>query len=168
MPNMPLPSAVPTRVRVAGFWQRSLGAIVDGAILVAVFAVLFGLCALVIGEPIPRLSQLGPDYFIELALNGSALTQAGLFLFCVCTFLYFFIFHATRGQSPGQRLCGMRVIDAYGQAPSLRVSLFRTLVGLPSILLFAIGHIWIGFDREKRSLHDWLADTYVIRVEGDP
>jgi uncharacterized RDD family membrane protein YckC len=28
----------------------------------------------------------------------------------------------------------------------------------------ALGFLWIGFDREKRGLHDWLADTYVVRA----
>jgi uncharacterized RDD family membrane protein YckC len=24
--------------------------------------------------------------------------------------------------------------------------------------------LWIGFDREKRGLHDWIADTYVVKA----
>jgi uncharacterized RDD family membrane protein YckC len=162
---MSLPSPASERVRVAGFWRRSLAAFVDGAILIAVFSLLFGLCAIVLGQPLPRLSQIGPDYLVDVALGGNALAEAGLVLLIVFSFLYFFIFHATRGQTPGQRLCGMRVINGYGESPSLRCALFRTLASLPSLFMFALGHLWIGFDKEKRGLHDWLADTYVIRVE---
>jgi uncharacterized RDD family membrane protein YckC len=28
--------------------------------------------------------------------------------------------------------------------------------------------LWIAFDREKRGLHDRLADTYVITIERSP
>ena len=27
-----------------------------------------------------------------------------------------------------------------------------------------LGFLWIGFDSEKRGLHDWIAGTYVIRA----
>jgi uncharacterized RDD family membrane protein YckC len=26
-----------------------------------------------------------------------------------------------------------------------------------------LGFLWIGFDSEKRGLHDWIAGTYVVR-----
>jgi len=25
--------------------------------------------------------------------------------------------------------------------------------------------LWIGFDREKRALHDWVAGTYVVLAQ---
>ena len=55
------------------------------------------------------------------------------------------------------------MIDVYGERPSfarigLRVGGY--LVGLCTLFL---GFLWIGFDAEKRGLHDWIAGTYVIR-----
>ena len=35
------------------------------------------------------------------------------------------------------------------------------LAGLATAFL---GFLWIGFDAEKRGLHDWIAGTYVIRA----
>jgi uncharacterized RDD family membrane protein YckC len=150
------------RVRVAGFWRRLAAGAIDASILGLVYAVLGTLGALVTRHPLPRLSQLGPDYLVDLAFNGSVLAEAGLILLGILGLLYFFIFHTLRGQTPGKRLCRVRVIDAFGESPAPARSLLRTLAYLPSLLCLALGFFWIGFDREKRGLHDWLADTYVI------
>ena len=69
---------------------------------------------------------------------------------------------ATRGQTPGKQLLGLIVIDAYGERPSLLKTLLRTVGYAVSVLPFSLGFLWIGFDREKRALHDWLAGTYVV------
>src|SRR6185436_4045317 len=109
--------------------------------------------------------QLGPDYLVDVAVNGDLLAVIGLGLFAVVCFLFFFVFQALRGQTPGQGLLGIRVIDCFGQTPSPARALARTAAFLHSWALFALGVVWIAFDREKRGLHDRLADTYVITVD---
>ncbi len=154
-------------VRVAGFWRRALAGVVDGVILVVVFAILDVAVSLILRQPLPRLSQLGPDYLLDVALSGDALALVGLSVLGILGFLYFFIFHAARGQTPGKRLLRMRVVDGYGERPSLWRAFLRTLGYLPSTFFLLLGFVWIGFDREKRALHDRLADTYVISDGGD-
>jgi uncharacterized RDD family membrane protein YckC len=149
-------------VRVAGFWRRALAGGLDAALLSTVLALCDAGVALALGQPMPRLSQLGPDFLVDVAVNGSTLAEVGLTLAALVGFLYFFIFHALGGRTPGKRLCGLRVIDGYGRAPSVGRALGRTAAYGASALLLALGFLWIGFDREKRGLHDWLADTYVI------
>jgi uncharacterized RDD family membrane protein YckC len=153
------------RVRVAGFWLRLIAGVLDAAILAFFFVVLDVMVALILRHPLPRLGQLGPDYLVDVAVNGDALAVVGLVVLAMLGFLYFFIFHALRGQTPGKRAVRVRVIDAYGRRPSLGRALVRTAAYLPSLLVLALGFFWIGFDREKRGLHDWVADTYVIRGE---
>jgi uncharacterized RDD family membrane protein YckC len=150
---------------VAGFWRRAAAGLLDGFVLTAVFLVLDMLVTVLLGHPLPRLKQLGPDYLVDVAVNGDLLAEIGLGLFAVVCFLYFFVFSALRGQTPGQALVGIRVVDGYGQTPSLGRALARTAAFLPSWALFALGVVWIAFDREKRGLHDRLADTYVITIE---
>jgi uncharacterized RDD family membrane protein YckC len=152
------------RVRVAGFWRRLVAGAVDGFVLASVFGMLATLAALVLRHPLPRLGQIGPDYLVDVAVNGGALAEAALALFAILGFLYFFLFTALRGQTLGKHLVRVRVIDGYGQRPSLVKSLIRTAAYLPSLVLLALGFLWIGFDREKRGLHDHLADTYVVRA----
>jgi uncharacterized RDD family membrane protein YckC len=150
------------RVRVAGFWRRASSGSVDAIVLAAVFIVLDVCVAVILRQPLPRLSQLGPDYLVDVAINGDLLADVGLALFGLLAFLYFFVFHALRGQTPGQALLNVFVIDAYGQRHSPLRALGRTAAYLPSWGLLALGILWIAFDREKRGLHDWLADTYVV------
>jgi uncharacterized RDD family membrane protein YckC len=157
-------AVAPVRVRVAGFWRRLAAAIVDTTVLVSVFTILSTLVAVVLRHPLPRFSQLGPDYVVDMAVNGGVLAEAGVAMLVILGFLYFFLFTALRGQTFGKHLMRVKVIDAFGERPSIVRSLLRTAAYLPSLLLLALGFLWIGFDREKRGLHDWLADTYVVKA----
>ena len=159
-------SGIPERrVRVVGLWRRLGAAIVDGVLLVPVMALLAVATAALGGRPVRGLSELGPSYLVELAVDGGAAGVASLLMAFVVAFLYFFIFHATRGQTPGQRLLGMRVVDGWGERPSVPRALWRTAACWVSLLGGGLGFLWAAFDREKRALHDWLAGTYVIAVE---
>jgi uncharacterized RDD family membrane protein YckC len=80
--------------------------------------------------------------------------------------IYLLAFHAMAGRTPGMRLLRLRVIDVYGDPPSVIRAVVRTAGYLACFITFSLGFIWIGFDREKRGLHDWLAGTYVIRAGG--
>ena len=152
------------RVRVAGFWRRLAAGIVDMIVLSSVFGILATLVALILRHPLPRLSQLGPDYIVDMAVNGGIFAEAALAMLAILGFLYFFLFTTLRGQTFGKHMMRVRVIDAYGERPSMMRALVRTVAYLPSLVLLALGFLWIGFDREKRGLHDWIADTYVVNA----
>lgn len=158
----PASTVAPLRVRVAGFWRRTGAGLVDAIVLSLVFLVLQLGVAAVLDQPLPRLSQIGPDYLLDAAVSGSPLAEIAAVVFLVVVFTYFFVFHATQGQTLGKRLFRIRVIDAYGARPTFARTLVRTMAYAPSALLLTLGFVWIGVDREKRGLHDWLADTYVI------
>jgi len=152
------------RVRVAGFWRRLAAGIVDMIVLSSVFGILATLVALILRHPLPRLSQLGPDYIVDMAVNGGIFAEAALAMLAILGFLYFFLFTTLRGQTFGKHMMRVKVIDAYGERPSMMRALVRTVAYLPSLVLLALGFLWIGFDREKRGLHDWIADTYVVNA----
>lgn len=180
--GVPLPSAItqpnqhdteahfgydvePARFRAAGLFRRAAAAFVDLALLLPVCA-LFGLTlCLIFKQPIPRLAELSPDLLIAALLDGNAASEALLALSGILFFLYFFVFHAARGQTPGKKLLGLRVIDAYGARPGLLRTLLRTVAYVLSLAPCSLGFLWIGFDRERRALHDWVAGTYVVRAQ---
>lgn len=157
-------AVAPVRVSVAGFWRRLAAGCVDMLVLTSVFTILATLVAVILRHPLPRVGQLGPDYVVDMAVNGGVLAEAGLALLAILGFLYFFLFTALRGQTFGKHLLRVKVIDAYGERPSIMRALVRTIAYLPSLALLALGFLWIGFDREKRGLHDWIADTYVVKA----
>lgn len=152
----------PPRFRVAGFWRRGLAVLVDLLILTPVLLAAGAVLAFLFDRPLPRFAELGPDLIVSTVVEGSALGEAVLALSAILVLLYFFIFHAIRGQTPGKRLLGVMVIDTFGERPGLARTLLRTTGSVLSALLFSLGFLWIGFDREKRALHDWLAGTYVV------
>jgi uncharacterized RDD family membrane protein YckC len=159
------PYVEPERFRAAGLLRRAAAVVVDLALLLPVCG-LFGLTlCLLFKQPIPRLAELSPDLLIAALLDGNAASEALLALSGILFFLYFFVFHAARGQTPGKKLLGLRVIDAYGARPGLLRTLLRTASYLLSLLPCSLGFLWIGFDRERRALHDWVAGTYVVRVQ---
>ena len=151
------------RVWVAGFWRRLLAALIDATIVGLVALPLCALVAVSLGRPMPRLGQLGPDVWLDALLGGDPLLRALGILIGVSFLIYLFVFHGLRGQTLGERLLSLRVIDGFGAKPSMLRALCRTLLYVPSLLLFGGGILWIAVDREKQGLHDWLADTYVIR-----
>jgi uncharacterized RDD family membrane protein YckC len=150
------------RFRVAGFWRRALAGGVDALLLVPLVLLFGGATVAAGGHALPRASELGLGYAVDLALSGGAAGLAALLMAAIVVALYFFIFHWLRGQTPGKRLCGLRVIDAWGERPTAARALLRTAAVVPSVALFSLGLVWIGFDREKRGLHDWIAGTYVV------
>ena len=155
------------RVRVVGLWRRLAAAALDGVLLVPVMTLLAVATAALGGRPVRSVHELGPGYLVELAVDGGAAGAAALVMAGIVGFLFFFIFHALRGQTPGQRLLGMRVVDGWGVRPSWPRALLRTAVCFLSLFGAGLGLLWAAFDREKRALHDWLAGTYVIATRFD-
>jgi uncharacterized RDD family membrane protein YckC len=156
------------RVRAAGLVRRALAAAIDGALLVGLFVVLQALASVLVGKGLPRLGQLGPGGLLDAVLGGSGVAAVGLALFALLAGGYLLLLHTGPGQTLGKRALGIRVIDGFGQPLGLGRSTLRLLALVPSAGLAGLGLLWIGFDRERRAVHDRLADTHVVRVSVDP
>ena len=142
-----------------GFWLRSMAFATDHVILlflVAIFVVL-GFISLAMGTPggreIPLLRQL--RIVLPLILP----------LVFVLNLAYFTFFHGTWGQTIGKMIFGLRVVRPDGQPLTYFRALARALGYFLSSIPFFLGFLWIGFTSSKRSWHDALADTIVIREE---
>jgi uncharacterized RDD family membrane protein YckC len=82
---------------------------------------------------------------------------------------YFTFFWATTGQTPGDRLLRIRVLDRRtGRPPRPRRAFWRILVLPLSAIPLCAGFLLILFDDERRALHDRLARTVVADVAGEP
>jgi len=153
-----------TRYRVAGFWRRSLASLVDALVLAPLVLAFGGAASAVAGGSLPRLGELGFDYVVRLTIGGGTAGLASLTMGAIVILLYLVLFWTTTGQTLGLRLVRARVIDAYGDAPSLGRAVVRLIALLLSIACFCLGWLWTGFSREKRGLHDLLAGTWVVRA----
>ena len=93
------------------------------------------------------------------ALGGSSFIALGVYLVA---------FWTLTGQTPGMNLMGIRVKDADGKPPGLLRSLAR-LVGLAlAIIPLCAGFVPVLFDRKRRALQDFLAQTVVVESHEEP
>lgn len=150
-------------VHVAGLWRRIAAGVID-SLLVAPIVVLAAYLAIkVTGIEISSWGALRLELLLEIALRGGLAFYGSVALAVLLALLYGFVFISTMGSTPGLRWMRIRVINIYGDRPEWWRVLLRGVGGVVGLLLLGLGMLWIGFDREKRGLHDWLAGTYAIR-----
>jgi uncharacterized RDD family membrane protein YckC len=151
----------------AGFWIRFLAYVIDSVIInIPLAAIGFALiapsltnisCATVAGPFGPRYACTGLDVL------GSAVPLLGLaglilggtyFAFCWTRF----------GRTLGQRVCGIRVVDAATGGPIPAGRAIGRYIGLiVSTWVLYIGLIWAAFDPRKQGWHDKMASTFAVR-----
>ena len=152
-------------VTVAGFWRRVLAAGVDVLVVVPAAFGLALAAGRLAGVSLPDARRTAIDYWLDLAISGEPALWGTVGLVLAIAVIYLFLFHMTVGRTLGMRALGLKVIDVYGEPPSVTRAALRTLGYLASMVTLGLGFVWVGFDSEKRGLHDWIAGTYVIRAD---
>ena len=153
-------------VYVHGFWRRAVAAAIDLAVVLPVAALLGWVASAISGVGLPpmKIGLFDIDLWIDLVLAMDPGLVMAMVLIWAIGLSYLALFHIARGQTLGMRVMKMRIIDAYGESPSPRRCLVRVLGYVVNVATLGLGFLWIGFDSEKRGLHDWIAGTYVVRA----
>ena len=143
------PIAVASPGSYGGFWIRLVAYIID--------AIILGIIGAILSVP------LGVNYSDVNSLNsGAARTSNGIDL--VLSLVYFVGLWTYMGGTIGQRIFGMRVVDATsGQPIGLGKAVIRWLGLLLSFFVCFIGVIWVAFDARKQGWMDKIAGTVVVR-----
>jgi len=167
-PTAPLPgdssappafaAAGPPREALAGFWRRLVSAFLDW-ILVGIVAAAIGDLFGVEGPTPP--SADGDGFNFQLAGTGP---------FILVELAYFTYFHATSaGQSIGNKVLGIRVLDATtGRSLPYARAFVRALVSNLSALPCFLGFFWMLWEPRKRTWHDMVANSLVVRTTFYP
>lgn len=124
----------------AGFWIRLLGVVIDGLLLTVVTGT------------------------VDRIVTGGA--AVGF----VVAGAYFTYFHSTpAGQTLGNRVVGIRVVDAGtgGHLDHVR-ALLRWLMSYVSGIALFIGYLWMLWDPAKQTWHDLVANSYVVKASHHP
>lgn len=156
-------AAAPT-FYAAGFWRRLGAAIVDVAVILPVALILSWLAGQLAGVHLPESRHYGVDFWLDLLLSSDPALLGMLGLLLATAAIYAAIFQITWAATPGMRMLGLVIIDLYGDPPSVLRSIARTAGYLLSVATLGLGFLWIGFDRERRGLHDWLSGTHVVKA----
>lgn len=159
-----------TNIRYAGFFIRTLASFIDTIVL-----------ALPVGFVIYFLS--GGEWFdfatyqqnLQMAMSGNANALSNQpttsfkweLLFEVSVLVVTMLFWKnSKGATPGKKLLHIKVVDTRTfKDISTKQSITRSLGYIPSTLLFCIGFLMVLFRKDKKALHDLLAQTAVIYEE---
>jgi uncharacterized RDD family membrane protein YckC len=141
------------------FWLRVMAIAVDHLILlfvVAIFAAL-GFLAVEMG------TKGGRDIF--LYQQARIVLPILLPLSTILSLTYFTFFHGAWGQTIGKMIFRLRVLRTDGQPLTFARALARTFAYLLSTIPFFLGFLWVAFSLGKRSWHDAIAGTMVVREQ---
>jgi uncharacterized RDD family membrane protein YckC len=144
---MPIGIATPVYFdsrRYAGFWIRTLAAIVDAIILGAI---------------------AGAIAFVLVYADGRMSILRVLAPLLVC-FLYLPAMWSSPMQATlGQSLCRLRVIRLDGRTLSFSCGVLRVFGMILAAAVLGLGYIMVAFNHRKRGMHDIIAGTCVVRAD---
>lgn len=126
-------------VQYGGFWIRFVAVLIDGIVL-------------------------GVAQGIVQALTGNDQAITSLFGL-VSGFLYYSLLHSSEWQATlGKKALGLKVTDLEGRRITFGKAAARYFASLLSAIILLIGYIMAAFDDRKRTLHDRLVGTYVVKA----
>jgi len=136
----------------AGFWIRFGALAIDGFIL--------GIINLVIFIPLGMLVPTSPETPMAIlsVMPVLMLLQYGI----PAAFDTWFV--GKYGATPGKMACKLKIAVADGDRLSYLRALGRHFAKYLSGMIMLIGYIMAAFDDEKRTLHDRICDTRVVRA----
>ena len=150
-----------------GFWKRTVAYIIDiifisiPTTVVAVPLIIWGIFS--IGKSDPA----DPSAAAILLVFGGVLLSGILQI--LSFWLYFAILESGPKQATyGKRWLGMKVVGHDGEKISFARATGRTFSKILSRMICYIGFIMAGTTKRKRALHDYIADTYVVKAEFQP
>lgn len=143
-------------VEKGGFLRRLVAYLIDGVVLYIVNVILIfaGIIAMGIdaseieGGGIEQIKLLLPLYIFGFVIN----------------IFYYTYFHGNTGQTPGKMICRLRVVQTNGEPLGYGKAFLRWIGYIVSWLAFALGFLWVIFDRQKQAWHDKIAGSYVLKL----
>ncbi|MCQ2099514.1 MAG: RDD family protein [Fibrobacter sp.] len=165
--------------RYAGFFVRAAAYFVDNLILSAFgIVILMVLSAMQLAD-LNAISEAMNAYIADPSAEDAMskiLEAPGTHLFLsiwgIVQGIYFIVFTAIKSATPGKKLFKIHVEPAYSISTvsgiakvSWVLSTLRYVASLFTqftLMFYGIGYLVVMIDPKRRSLHDWIARTYVV------
>jgi uncharacterized RDD family membrane protein YckC len=147
-----------------GFWIRFSARLLDGLFLLIVRGPLMVINAVFVQmHPLPVPGGMGG--LENTAQLGTFLTleAAYLLLGMILSLAYEVFFVGRFGGTPGKLLLHLRIVRSDFSRVTYSRAAIRFFGLLISDLTMYIGYIMVAFDPQRRALHDYIADTRVIK-----
>jgi uncharacterized RDD family membrane protein YckC len=143
------------RVGYAGLVTRAVALALD-AIAINGIAILTGGALNLVASLLGHHGSISP---VQAVLGGAA--------WIAWSALYFVVFWTLTGQTPGDRLMGIRVFSATSDRIRIRQAVLRYGALLLAALPLGAGFLPVLVDDRRRGLHDKIAKTVVRWDEGE-
>jgi uncharacterized RDD family membrane protein YckC/ribosomal protein L40E len=161
-----LSSGYEYQIQYAGFWMRLAAYLIDGIILGIISSMIY----------IPLLihyfgSSSDYSWLYSLETNGtfdsSSWTIYWLLLLSIYAIqiIYYTVTVGKWGRTIGKAALRIKVVKADGSRVSYGRAFGRSLAYYLNGFTLDIGFLIIAFTKEKRGLHDYIADTIVIKTD---
>lgn len=143
----------------ANIFRRWLAALIDIPLLffLALLAMILASLSAIAGGTLA--GEVTPE--VTAFAFGAAFVAA----FAV-SLAYHVLFWARRGQTPGKMVMGVQVVREVGDEIGYGRAVVRWIGYFCALLPLGLGFAPALFDPHRRGLHDFMAGTYVIRVDS--
>jgi uncharacterized RDD family membrane protein YckC len=146
-----------------GFWARLGAYIIDFAILLSIFYMIWDSLPASQHWPAPVWPTDTTDAAVkQFATNWQAWADHALPIWYPLFFLYDVLLNGRFGATLGKMAIGARIVLLDGSPIGYRRAAWRWLAARVSDLFFFAGYVLIALRADKRALHDLLAGTRVI------
>jgi len=155
------PEQIALELPLAGIGSRFLGLAIDTLLQWVLYFVVF-LIFLGAAYTVPSIGKLGryfqwiPESFVPALVI--------LFIFCIYWGYFAFFEIIWKGQTPGKRVAGIRVIHTSGRPinayEAIGRNLLRAIDGLPG--MYGVGIVCMMLNNQHRRLGDYVAGTVVV------
>lgn len=151
------PEHIVFHYRVAGPARRALAYVLDLLVCYGAFALLIVLFL---------FAAMGGG-FGEMTAMGKALGGFLLVVLFAIQWVYFVVWDAVRGRSPGKAALGLRVVTTEGRPIGWRAAALRNLLRAADVLPtgYLVGVVAMALSRRFQRLGDLVAGTMVIVPE---
>jgi len=152
--------------RYCGFWIRFCARLLDGLFLSAVTVPLSVINQVIIFRFYPiRGPGARIGNFENTSQLGAFLTIQAAFILVslILAFTYEVFFVGRFGGTPGKLLLRMRIVRSDFSRLTYGRAAIRFFGKMLSDLTMYVGYLMVAFDPQRRALHDYIADTRVIK-----
>jgi uncharacterized RDD family membrane protein YckC len=151
MTERPIGSTIETgKMEYADFWVRAGAKIIDIFILWTIGIIVTFFLGFFVS----------PTYDPEISMTFPVLANLFQLIIAVSYTTYFL---GKYSATPGKMACHLKVVTPDGGKVSYSRACYRYFAEIISSLIFGIGYLIAIFDIEKRTLHDRIAGTRVVR-----
>ncbi len=152
----------------ASFSQRLVAILIDGLLLAVPFAIAITSGIVLIVSSFTNVVEDANHTVVSADVNGGTLAL-GVIIVILSTFaiyLPYYLILVGKGATVGDKVAGIRIINANGNPPVYSKAFIRLLVQIFLSGNFLIGYLWMLWDPEKQTLHDKLAGTFSISTKS--